>query len=380
MKFQNFKSGTYTKHEGFKAFLPSTINHAWEWDDTEINSLLEKASSELGGLNSYADLIPDIELYIAMHITTEANKSSKIEGTKTSIEEDLSAIEDISPEKRDDYREVHNYINALNYGIDRITKDNFPLCSRLIREIHKILLTGARGEYKTPGEFRISQNWIGGTRPDNATFVPPHVDYLNNLLSDFEKFIHEEETRLPHLIKVALLHYQFETIHPFLDGNGRIGRLLIPLYLLDKKVLEKPCFYISDYLEKHRKEYFEALDRVRLKNDISYWVKFFLEATIETAKNAKSKFKSVVSLIEKYRGELISFSGKIQNHQAILRSFYSSPIQTSKQIQEKTGIGQVTVDKSIKQMCNQKILTEITGSNRNKVFLLEEYLKIFMGN
>lgn len=379
MKFQDFKSGTFTKHDGYKAFLPSTINHSWEWEDTEMNLLLEKASAELGGLNSYADLIPDIDLYIAMHIFTEANKSSKIEGTKTSIEEDLSDIEDIDPEKRDDYIEVQNYIYALNYGIKRITKEDFPLCSRLIREIHKKLLTGARGEYKTPGEFRTSQNWLGGTRPGNAVFVPPHVDYLNELLSDFEKFIHEEDTQVPHLIKIALLHYQFETIHPFLDGNGRIGRLLIPLYLLDKKVLDKPCFYISDYLEKHRKEYFEALDRVRLNNDITYWVKFFLEATIVTAQNAKNKFKAVVNLIEQYRKRLTQFSGKIQNHQVILRTFYSNPIQTSKRIQEQTGIGQVTVDKSIKQMLDAKILYETTGNNRNRKFILGKYIQIFMG-
>lgn len=377
MKFQDFKSGTFTKHDGYKAFLPSTINHSWEWEDTEINLLLEKASAELGGLNSFAELIPDIEIYIAMHIYNEANKSSRIEGTKTTIEEDLLPIEDILPEKRNDYIEVKNYIHALNYGIERV-KGGFPLCNRLLREIHKILLQGARGEYKTPGEFRTSQNWIGGTRPDNAYYVPPHVSYLPELLSDFEKFIHEDNP-LPHLIKIALLHYQFETIHPFLDGNGRIGRLLIPLYLLEKNSLEKPCFYISDYLEKHRKEYFEALDRVRLNNDIEYWIKFFLEATIYTAQTAKNKFKAVVSLIEEYRIQLSGFSGKIQVHQAILRTFYSNPIQSSKDIQSITENRQSTVDKSLKQLVDAGILQEITGNNRNRIFALGKYIDIFRG-
>lgn len=377
MKFQDFKSGTFTKHDGYKAFLPSTINHSWGWDNPEINLLLEKASAELGGLNSFAELIPDIEIYIAMHIYNEANKSSRIEGTKTTIEEDLLPIEDILPEKRNDYIEVKNYIRALNYGIERV-KGGFPLCNRLLREIHKILLQGARGEYKTPGEFRTSQNWIGGTRPDNAFYVPPHVSYLPELLSDFEKFIHEDNT-LPHLIKIALLHYQFETIHPFLDGNGRIGRLLIPLYLLEKNILEKPCFYISDYLEKHRKEYFEALDRVRLNNDIEYWIKFFLEATIFTAQTAKNKFKAVVSLIEEYRKQLSTFSGKIQVHQGILRTFYSNPIQSSKDIQSITENRQSTVDKSLKQLIDAGILQEITGNNRNRIFALGKYIDIFRG-
>lgn len=377
MKFQDFKSGTFTQHDGYKAFLPATINHAWGWDNPEINLLLEKASAELGGLNSFAELIPDIEIYIAMHIYNEANKSSRIEGTKTTIEEDLLPIEDILPEKRNDYIEVKNYIRALNYGIERV-KGGFPLCSRLLREIHKILLQGARGEYKTPGEFRTSQNWIGGTRPDNAYYVPPHVSYLPELLSDFEKFIHEDNP-LPHLIKIALLHYQFETIHPFLDGNGRIGRLLIPLYLLEKNSLEKPCFYISDYLEKHRKEYFEALDRGRLNNDIEYWIKFFLEATIYTAQTAKNKFKAVVSLIEEYRRQLSGFSGKIQVHQGILRTFYSKPIQSSKDIQSITENRQSTVDKSLKQLIDAGILHEITGNNRNRIFALGKYIDIFRG-
>lgn len=312
-----------------------------------------------------------------MHIYNEANKSSKIEGTKTSIEEDLLPIEDILPEKRNDYIEVKNYIHALNFGIERV-KGGFPLCNRLLREIHKILLQGARGEYKTPGEFRTSQNWIGGTRPDNAYYVPPHVSYLPELLSDFEKFIHEDNT-LPHLIKIALLHYQFETIHPFLDGSGRIGRLLIPLYLLEKNSLEKLCFYISDYLEKHRKEYFEALDRVRLNNDIEYWIKFFLEAAIFTAQTAKNKFKAAVSLIEEYRRQLSAFSGKIQVHQEILRTFYSNPIQSSKDIQSITENRQSTVDKSLKQLTDAGILQEITENNRNRVFALRKYIDIFRG-
>lgn len=239
MKMQRFKSGTYINQNDFKAFMPTYINESWEWEDTDINMLLEEASRELGGLNSFSDLIPNIDVYIKMHIKTEANKSSKIEGTKTSIEEDFMSIEDIVPEKRDDYEEVHNYIKALNYGIDRILIDDFPLCNRLICEIHEKLMQGVRGKYKTPGEFRKSQNWIGGTKPSDALYVPPRIVEMPDLMSDFEKFINNDNLRVPHLVKIAILHYQFETIHPFLDGNGRIGRLIIPLYLLSKGVLEK---------------------------------------------------------------------------------------------------------------------------------------------
>lgn len=379
MKLENFTSGTYTKHDGYKSFLPATINNTWEWEDPKINVLLEKASAELGGLNSFSDLIPNIDVYIKMHIYTEANKSSKIEGTKTSIEEDFLSVEDIAPEKRDDHEEVQNYIKALNYGINRIVEEDFPLCNRSICEVHEILMQGVRGKHKTPGEFRKSQNWIGGSRPDNAAYVPPHVMHLPDLLSDFEKFIHNEDINVPHLIKIAMLHYQFESIHPFLDGNGRIGRLFIPLYLLDKKVLDKPCFYISDYLEKNREAYYEALDRVRLKSDISHWIRFFLEAIIDTAKNAKIKFKKVVALVEEYKNQISTFTGKFTNNKAVLESFLDEPFQNTKTIQQKTGLSQPAVDRIIKQMVANKILIETTGHNRNRMFLLYKYFFIFAG-
>ncbi len=379
MKFENFTSGIYTKQDGYKAFLPSPINISWEWDNTKINLLLEEASRELGGLNSFSDLIPNIDVYIKMHIHTEANKSSRIEGTMTSIEEDLLPIEEISPEKRDDYEEVKNYVYALNYGIKRITEDDFPLSNRLLREIHKLLMNGVRGKHKTPGEFRKSQNWIGGTRPDNAVYVPPSIQYLDEALSDFEKFIHNEDIFVPHLIKIALLHYQFEAIHPFLDGNGRLGRILIPLYLLDKKVLDKPCFYISNYLEKNRDVYYEALNRVRQMNDISYWIKFFLEATISTAQDAKNKFKQAIILVSEYKKEIELFSGKYPNNIIILESFFDEPIQNIKNIEIKTNLSRPLIARTINQMLEKKILVETTGKSRKKVYVLQKYFEVFAG-
>ena len=377
MQFESFKSGTYSNQRGYKAFLPVCINTSWDWINPEVNVLLEQASNELGGLDSFSDLIPNIDIYIQMHIRTEANKSSKIEGTKTSVEEELMSVDDISPEKRDDHEEVQNYIKAMNFGISRIQNDNFPLSTRLVREIHSVLMQGVRGEHKTPGDFRTQQNWIGGSMPSNAVFVPPCVDDMHDLLSDLEKFIHNEEHFVPHLIKIALIHYQFETIHPFQDGNGRIGRLIIPLYLLDKEILQKPCFYISDFFEKNRSTYYDALQSVRTKNDITGWIIFFLRAVIYTAKSAKLKFKDVVKLVDDYEDKVLEFPGRADTNRTILRTFFVEPILTVKQLQAQTSFSQPVIDKILRVMRESGMLTEITGFSRNRIFMLKEYLNIF---
>ena len=373
-----FRSGVYQDQGDYKSFLPTLVNHSWEWTDAELNILLERASSELGSLNAFSDLIPNIDIYIRMHIKTEANKSNKIEGTKTSIEEDLLPVDDIAPEKRDDQQEVHNYIKALNYGIKRISDDDFPLCNRLICEIHKLLLSGVRGKYKTPGEMRKSQNWIGGSKPSDAVYVPPNIVDLPDLMSDLEKFINADNWNVPNLIKIAILHYQFETIHPFLDGNGRIGRLIIPLYLLDKNMLLKPCFYISDFFEKHRTEYYDALNRVRLNNDLIGWIKFFLRAVIETAKSAKLKFKRVTIYVKETEEKALKLGGRSENTLKVLRLFYDEPVLDSSTIINKTGISKRTLDSIIKRFYENNILGELTGYSRNRVFVLAEYLKIFI--
>lgn len=274
MKLEEYKSGEYTKMNDYKAFIPSKINYNWGWDDTKLDKLLAEANRQIGELNAYSLLIPNVDLYIKMHVKIEANKSSRIEGTKTTVEEDLLDVTDINPEKRDDWEEVQNYVKATNYGVERIKK-GFPVCTRLIREIHRILMQGVRGEHKTPGEFRTSQNWIGGSMPSTAVYVPPPHTEVVECLSDFEKFINNEKIDTPDLIKIAILHYQFESIHPFLDGNGRIGRLLIPLYIQSKGMLEKPCLYISDYIERNKDIYYDMLTRVRTRNDMIGWIKFF---------------------------------------------------------------------------------------------------------
>ncbi len=375
-ELEKFQAGRYLYINDYKCFVPSIINCDWQWKDAKLNKLLAEANRQIGELNAYSLLIPNVDLYIQMHVKVEANKSSKIEGTKTNIAEDLLDISDVVPEKRDDWQEVQNYVKALNYGILRI-REGFPLCNRLIKEMHKILLEGVRGEHKTPGEFRLSQNWIGGSRPGNASYVPPVHTELPECLSDFEKFINNNKIDTPHLIRIALLHYQFESIHPFLDGNGRIGRLLIPLYLQSKGLLEKPCLYISDYIEKNKNEYYEKLNLVRTDNDIIGWIYFFLEAVIETSKEAKEKFKNIVKLTQRTESLIANLPIKAENSKKIINVLYLEPIINRNKLALETNIKLSTINGIINILVEAGILKEITGFSRNQVFVFEEYLNMF---
>ena len=377
MKLEDYKAGEYKQGNGYKAFLPSNINYNWGWDDTKLDALLAEANRQIGELNAYSLLLPNVDLYIKMHVKIEANKSSKIEGTKTTIEEDLSDLQDINPEKRDDWEEVQNYVKATNYGIDRIN-DGFPGFNRLIRDIHRILLNGVRGEKKTPGEFRISQNWVGGTMPSTAAYVPPLVEDVADCLKDLELFINNEEIDTPDLVKIAIIHYQFESIHPFLDGNGRIGRLLIPLYLQSKKYLDNPCLYISFFFEKNRDLYYQKLNDVRVKNDIIGWIKFFLEGIIETAKIAKEKFKKVVELTKKVDVQISDLKVKYDNAKKIVDYFYDEPYSTRKKISEALKMPESTVNGVINELKSANIIKETTGYSRNQIFVFSEYVKIFL--
>ena len=377
MKLEDYKAGEYKQGNGYKAFLPSNINYNWGWDDTKLDALLAEANRQIGELNAYSLLLPNVDLYIKMHVKIEANKSSKIEGTKTTIEEDLSDLQDINPEKRDDWEEVQNYVKSTNYGIDRIN-DGFPVCNRLIRDIHRILLNGVRGEKKTPGVFRISQNWVGGTMPSTAAYVPPLVEDVADCLKDLELFINNEEIDTPDLVKIAIIHYQFESIHPFLDGNGRIGRLLIPLYLQSKKYLDNPCLYISFFFEKNRDLYYQKLNDVRVKNDIIGWIKFFLEGIIETAKIAKEKFKKVVELTKKVDVQISDLKVKYDNAKKIIDYFYDEPYSTRKKTSEALKMPESTVNGVINELKSANIIKETTGYSRNQIFVFSEYVKIFL--
>lgn len=377
MKLEDYKSGEYKQGVGYKAFLPSRINHNWGWGDTKLDYLLAEANRQIGELNAYSLLLPNVDLYIKMHVTIEANKSSRIEGTKTTIEDDLSDLQDVSLEKRDDWEEVQNYVKATNFSIERIN-EGFPICNRLFKEIHKILLAGVRGEKKTPGEFRISQNWIGGTMPSTAVYVPPLVEDLNNCLTDLELFINNEKIDTPELIKIAIIHYQFESIHPFLDGNGRIGRLLIPLYLQSKKYLDNPCLYISFFFEKNRDLYYQKLNNVRTNNDIIGWIKFFLEGIIETAKIAKEKFKNVVELTKKIDGKLTELNVKFDNAKKVIDYFYNEPYSSRKKIADALGMPDSTVNGVVNELKRVNIIKETTGFSKNQIFVFSEYVNIFL--
>ncbi len=377
MKLEEYKAGKYIKINDYNAFIPSKINCNWGWDDTKLDKLLADANRQIGELNAYSLLIPNVDLYIKMHIKIEANKSSRIEGTRTTVEEDLLDISDINPEKRDDWEEVQNYVKATNYGVEKI-KEGFPVCTRLIREIHKILMQGVRGEHKMPGEFRISQNWIGGNMPSNAIYVPPPHMEISECLTDFEKFINNDKIDTPHLIKIAILHYQFESIHPFLDGNGRIGRLLIPLYIQSKGMLDKSCLYISDYIERNKSVYYDMLTRVRTHNDMISWIKFFLKAVIETSKIAKDKFRSVVELTMQMDRMLMDLPVMPDNARKVLDVLYNEPIVSRKRIIESTGMKFTTLVGVINALREKNILIETTGYSRNQVFAFQRYIDLFL--
>ena len=377
MKLEEYKSGEYVKMNDYKAFIPSKINYNWGWDDTKLDKLLAEANRQIGELNAYSLLIPNVDLYIKMHVKIEANKSSRIEGTRTTVEEDLLDVTDINPEKRDDWEEVQNYVKATNYGVERI-KNGFPVCTRLIRELHKILMQGVRGEHKTPGEFRTSQNWIGGSMPSNAVYVPPPHTEIAECLTDFEKFINNEEIDTPDLIKIAILHYQFESIHPFLDGNGRIGRLLIPLYIQSKGMLDKSCLYISDYIERNKDTYYDMLTRVRTHNDMIAWIKFFLEAVIETSKTAKEKFRNVVELTMEMDKVIVNLPVKSDNVKKVIDVLYNEPVINRKKLCDITKIKEGTIKNIINCLLENNIIVETTGYSRNQIFTFQKYTDLFL--
>lgn len=372
---KDFIAGTYISQGSYKSFQPTLINRQWNLDNMEVIQLQSKADRDLGRLDMYSNYIPNIDLFISMHVLKEATQSSKIEGTQTNIEEALREKEDVPLDKRDDWEEVQNYIHAMETAIKEL--DKLPFSARLIRNTHKTLLKGVRGEKRQPGEFRRSQNWIGGATINDATFIPPVHTTIPVLMGDLENFVHNQEIYFPELLKIALIHYQFETIHPFLDGNGRVGRLMITLYLVNKGILKKPILYLSDFLEAHRRLYYENLMRVREKNDISQWLKFFLVGIIETANKGITTFDSILQLQKQLDSQIQTLGTRAINARKIANYLYHKPLINAEKVCEVADISFPSAYKLIAELEKLGILKEITGGQRSRKYIFDKYINLF---
>lgn len=358
----------------YQSFVPNPLppNPPIEISD-DILELLVKANSRLAVLESIAVRIPNVELFVSMYVRKEALMSSQIEGTQATLEDVLDPLVEANTNRN--VADVVNYIKATEFAIQRLK--SLPLCNRLIRETHAVLMDGVRGQEKNPGEFRYLQNWIGGqgSTLKNARYVPPSPDDMTEAMSDLEKYINaDDETDI--LIRTALIHYQFETIHPFLDGNGRIGRLLITLFLMEKKILSTPALYISYFLKKNRVEYYDRMTEVRAKGNYEQWVKFFLTALIESAEDATETIDRLTALHDK-NIRAISGMGRASKNAALLFDYLeANPIIEIRKTSEALGISFNAVSGIVSRFIDMDILVQTTTASRNRTFAYEEYLRI----
>jgi len=371
----DYESGRYVSQGSVESVRPSPVNHGWAWDDPRINTLLEEATQALGELNAFSRIVPDVDLFIQLHVVKEATDSSRIEGTRTEMEEAIRPEEEVDPERRDDWREVQNYVQAMREAIDAL--DTLPLSTRLLKQTHGTLMQDVRGQNRQPGEYRRSQNWIGASL-DDAVFVPPPHHEIGRLMSDLEEFWHNKSIQVPHLIRIAISHYQFETIHPFLDGNGRIGRLLIPLYLIRHGLLAKPSLYLSSYIERHRATYYDALMTVRTSDDLGHWIRFFLVAVRETARQGCDTFENILSLRERVEEQITTLGRKAANARTLLTRLYREPyVRSAKNVAEHLDVTPKTARSLLQDLEDLGILEETTGKQRNRRYVFAEYVGLF---
>ena len=374
---ENFPGNYRKSDKGYNYyFIGDVFNSSKIELNNKIYQELEKTTLQLGRFSALIEKIPNPLLYISAFNNKEATLSSRIEGTQTNIGDTFKDEQYVNPEKKDDWVEVKSYIEALEHAKEGLKE--LPLCSRLIKSTHKILLSHSRGKNKQPGEFRKSQNWIGGTNPQNAHFVPPTQEYVNEAMGNLEKFIQDDKIPLPSLIKSAFIHYQFETIHPFLDGNGRIGRMLISLFLLEQKILKEPILYISEFFENNRENYYYYLDKAREnKQGIKNWIRFFLKGICVTATKGIEITEAILKLEEDIEKNRIPQMGRMTNNaQKLLKLLFYYPVVGSKDIAQKLEINSQPTQNLIAKFVELKILFEITGHKRNRVFVFKEYLTL----
>jgi Fic family protein len=375
---QKNRAGRYVMQSaGYRAYIPKSLPPMPPIKyNGELRNLLSEADRALAKLDGIATVLPNTELFIAMYVKKEALLSSQIEGTQASLEGVLRFEANLEPsEDINEIKEVVNYIQAMNYGLSRL--QDMPMSNRLIKEIHEILIKGTRGTHKTPGEFRKTQNWLGppGVNLSEATFIPPPPDTLMDLLFNLEEFIHQKD-KIPPLIKISLIHAQFETIHPFLDGNGRVGRLLITFYLYWEKILSRPLLYLSFYLKKNRMEYYDSLMKIRLEGNWEGWLKFFLKGVKEVSEEAANSAKEIIILKDSILKTL--FDHKISSIYAVgfLNLLFSKPIITSEKLIKELKVSKETANQIIKKFEKLKILKEISGKKRYKKYIFSEYINI----
>lgn len=374
------RAGRYiAQPSGYRAFMPEGLPPQPPVEITaDLQVLLSQADRALGRLDGSIQTLPHPDLFVFMYVRKEAVLSSQIEGTQSSLQDVLAAEAKIlEPGRPQDVNEVVNYVRAMNHGLERLPE--LPVSVRLIREIHAELLTGVRGSHLTPGDVRTSQNWIGpaGCTLNEASFVPPPPHEVARLLSELERFLHTD-THLPLLIKIGLAHAQFETIHPFLDGNGRIGRLLITFLLCEQEVLVKPVLYLSYYFKRHRQQYYDRLQAVRDAGDWEGWLTFFLNGVVEVSKQATDTARRILSLREEHRREITDQLGRAAgNGHRVLEHLYEHPIVSVGEVEDLIGTTYPAANDLVARMVEIGILQEITGQARNRKFRYEAYIQLF---
>ena len=371
-----FNAGEFRNELGYTCFFPKDIHCKWEGADNKLNSLSMEAMHLLGKLDATADRVPNINKFLRLHITREAVQSSKIEGTQTVVDEALMEAKNLREEQRDDWQEVHNYIEALLFAINGLKE--LPVSTRLLKQTHQLLMKGVRGHNKQPGEYRRSQNWIGGSSLKDAVFVPPPQYEVGRLMSDLEKFLHDEEVGVPPIIRAGIAHYQFETIHPFLDGNGRIGRLLIILYFVDKGLLSLPLLYLSDYIESSRKEYYSLLTKVRMEGDLLAWLYYYVEGVIATSKKAIMTLNKVKALKDDLETAIrLELGQRTGNALLLLEWLFELPMINASMVSNQLGVAPSTANTLIAEFEKRDWLQQVNQGNRNRVFRFEPYVALY---